>query len=98
MGRGGGEQLSWLRRIRVAAALAGVGCQRNPQYPRSLRAEMGAWADAGEPRSTSCQILAPDGGSQETRLPRPLCIQRRSEFRQGSARPPAFEVVRGIAV
>ncbi len=70
MGRGRREQLSRLRRARAAAAVAGLGGQRDAQHPGSLRAEMGAGPDAGEPRAAQSEILAPHGRGQEARLSR----------------------------
>ena len=70
MARTRAHALPRLRRVRAAAAVAGLGHTGNAQHSAGLRAAVGRRTDSGHTRTPLARVLASVGGSQEARVRR----------------------------
>ena len=96
VGRADFDDLSRLRRLRAAAAGAGIRGAADAEHSRRVRAEAGR--ESREAGSVRPDVLAPDGRSQETGVLGSVRVQRRSEVCRSAGRQAPIEIVRGDAV
>src|SRR4030088_898936 len=98
MGGAGAHGVSRVRHSGDAAAVAGMGGERDAEYSPSVPPHVGTGRIIGIARTAQRQILASVGGSEKTGVRGFVSVQRGSEFCAGAVGEIIVDRARGSVV